>query len=698
MAARPLLAALTASLLLPAAAAAQTASPTLGKTTLEVRILGGDRAAGFSQLTTGPGQPYVTRESLGAKAAADRAKKRRSLAYFAQLSDFQLADEESPARVELLDQVNAQFSSAWRPQEALMPFVIDASIRQVNAHTTSPVPQASGKRAQMAYAITTGDNADNQQRNETEWVQRLLEGGPLDPNSGTADTSKWPATCPAGPDPLIDPAEAAGYTGVQDYDDYVESGDFYDPDKPAGKFAGWPSYPGLMDRAQQPFTAAGLKVPSYVAVGNHDALVQGNEDANAGFEAIATGCKKVMLGQFDAPTFAAEFVANPTILPMMTSPTQVVQVPPDPRRAFVSLPEYRAIFKGGRQADGHGFGFVDPAELAASKGSASYYSFSPKPGVRMVALDSVANGGVAGITDRGNIDDPQYQWLDKVLAKADAAREIVIVYSHHAPVSMDANIPDEAAGPCTAPAGQHDPNPGCDLDPRSSEPLHMGPDMVTLLHAHPSVVAWVAGHSHVNDVEPYASGGSGFWVVRTSAEADWPHQDRLIELMDNRDKTLSLFGTLIDNAATAAAPAPSTPVGQMGTDELASLARTFGYNDPDGGGGSGEGAADDRNVELLVRDPRSAPGARLLLAGGATRSVATGRTQRLQLRMFSVSSAGKKVPLRRKEVQVGSKTVTTDRAGRVTVPVKFSKPGRRLWLITAKGLRPGRLVLNVKKR
>ena len=47
-----------------------------------------------------------------------------------------------------------------------------------------------------------------------------------------------------------------------------------------------------MDRAQQTFTAAGLDVPSYVAFGNHDALVQGNAAANAAFEQVATGCLK----------------------------------------------------------------------------------------------------------------------------------------------------------------------------------------------------------------------------------------------------------------------------------------------------------------------------------------------------------------------------------------------------------------------
>ena len=39
---------------------------------------------------------------------------------------------------------------------------------------------------------------------------------------------------------------------------------------------------------------------------------------------------------------------------------------------------------------------------------------------------------------------------------------------------------------------------------------------------------------------------------------------------------------------------------------LASLGREFAYNDPQAGFGSGEGAANDQNVELLVKDPRRA--------------------------------------------------------------------------------------------
>ena len=88
------------ALLAPAAALAQ--SDTAGKSTVQQSIVGGDRSAGFATLSIGPGKPYVIREEI-VKAPAGREARRRSLAYFGQLTDFQLADEESPARVEFLD-------------------------------------------------------------------------------------------------------------------------------------------------------------------------------------------------------------------------------------------------------------------------------------------------------------------------------------------------------------------------------------------------------------------------------------------------------------------------------------------------------------------------------------------------------------------------------------------------------------------
>src|SRR3954452_21118418 len=624
-------AAFTAALVLTLGASSLAIADPLGVSTVQERIVP-DGTAGFDQLGMGAGEPYMVRDGGFGAALPGRSDRRTSIAYFGQLSDFQLADEESPARVEFLDPGGSPVEAAFRPWEALEPFVDDAMIRQVDAFSgASPVASGDGSRAPMNFAIDTGDSADSQQLNETEWVRTLLEGGTLDPNSGIDPTGYSHPLCP--PVGVPGAAEAARYTGVQDYGDYNEglSPYFYDPDEPRGAAAGLPAYPGLMDRAQQPFQAAGLDVPSYVAFGNHDGLVQGNQAANASFEEVATGCMKPMEGALGS--FGGLGDLSPASLQslLLSNPTAVSLVPPDPRRRYVSKAQFKQVFEEGSQADGDGFGDVEPAQEAASNGAAGYYSFVPTPGLRMVALDTVCGGGVTGPCADGNVDDPQYRWLQGVLEKAAAADQLVVIFSHHAIPSLTANVPDEAAPPCTGPDSHgHDANPGCDVDPRLSTPIHLGDDMVALLHRYPNVIAWVAGHSHVNDVTPYpdpSGNGHGFWSIRVAAEADWPQQARLLQLFDNRDGTLSLFGTIVDHASAPTAPAPGTDAATLGPVDLASIGRTLSYNDPQTGArecapeACGEGGPDDRNVELVVNDPRRSAAA----GGGRSGRPATPR-------------------------------------------------------------------------
>jgi 3',5'-cyclic AMP phosphodiesterase CpdA len=329
-----------------------------------------------------------------------------------------------------------------------------------------------------------------------------------------------------------------------------------------------------MDRAQQPFDTPGLKRPSYVALGNHDGTVQGNLHAIGALDAVAKGCVKPLLRTV---------------------------VPPDPDRGFADRPTYKALHRTGAQADAHGFAYVDPAELAASRGQAAYYAFSPKPGIRMIAINTVAEGDT--INSNGNLDDPQFRWLARELAAAAKRHEIVVLFGHHPIGSLTNTAPDENAGDCALRAVT---GPGCDLDPRSSRPLHLGGDLQALLLAHPNVIAYVAGHTHRNRVTAFRRpGGGGFWGIETASEIDWPILSRLLEVMDNRDGTLSIFGTLVDHGAPHATPAPGTPAGGFGPATLAALGREFSYNDPQVGVEDGaEGRAQDRNVELLVSDPR----------------------------------------------------------------------------------------------
>src|SRR3954471_18499486 len=148
-------------------------SDVAGHTTLERVITGANPDNGYATLSSqAAGDSYVVRDGAGEgnpaipDAQAGRENRRRSLAYVGQLTDFQLADEESPARVEFTDQEPTGFAaSAWRPQEALQPFIIDWSIRQMNLFAgASPVTQGGGDRAAMDFALITGDQADNMQR------------------------------------------------------------------------------------------------------------------------------------------------------------------------------------------------------------------------------------------------------------------------------------------------------------------------------------------------------------------------------------------------------------------------------------------------------------------------------------------------------------------------------------------------------
>ena len=586
---------------------------------------------GFTFLRTGPGERHVIREEL-AQAKPGRAERRRSLAYSAQLTDFQLSDEESPARVEFFDDdPSGTASSAQRPQETLVAHEIDRTLRQVNRFQKSPVRQGNGKRADMLNAVLTGDLADNQQRNETDWVVQLLEGGEfrngrkvsdeVDPSSGTKDLNN--PNCPPTGAGIKDFDNPRKYTGVQDYDDYpgqTGNDSFYDPEEPERFDSGdWPKYEGLLDRAQKPIRVEGLKVPSYVAFGNHDGLVQGNQAANQSFEQAATGCIKPLTpdtsGLGDVPGNLADGfppfqdVFKPDNLTKLLAQGDATLVPRDERRQFVDKTQFKRLHDTGKQRDEHGFAYVDRDELRDSRGAASYYDFSPRPGIRYVVLDTLSEGGVTPESSDGNLDDPQFEWLKDELAQAQRRNELILVFGHHAASSsLTSEVPDESAPPCTVDdEHEHDVNPGCDRDPRPSTPLRDGDDLVELFHAHPNVIAYVAGHSHENQIQAFDQKKPGdFWEIKSAAVVEWPPQHRLLEVMDNRDGTLSIFGTLLDFAAPVKAPQSSTDSREFGDRTLASIGRALTYNDPQEGPDGSQGSRkEDRNVELVLRDPRA---------------------------------------------------------------------------------------------
>ena len=348
--------AIVAVLIVPFLVSTAHADPS-GKTTL-AETLAPASGSGFSVLQSAKGESYVVRRGGSAKAKGKRGSKRRSLVSFVQLTDPQIADEMSPARVDFADPAGGEIKSSWRPQEALGLQVFDSVVRNVNANRASRVKQGNGKRARTAFAITTGDLADNQQLNETRWFKTVLDGGTVDPFSGKPVTTECGNQSADTLARINADVAARNYTGVADYDEYREApadrfAGFYDPDEAAptpGPYAAFPRYPGLLDAAQKPFQAAGLDMPWYISRGNHDGLVQGNAPASEDlFRAIAVGCLKVFPNSaFDPKRF--EGASADELFAAFGDPNFIAQliaggktVAPDPDRRVISKREYRSI-------------------------------------------------------------------------------------------------------------------------------------------------------------------------------------------------------------------------------------------------------------------------------------------------------------------------------------------------------------------
>jgi hypothetical protein len=120
---------------------------------------------GFGETKEGAGEPAVVRTLDGSmpKAAGPKAKL---LVRFAHLADFQIADDESPARLVNFDAPTAT-DGAFRPHEAHECHIVNALVRTVNVvHQTTPID----------FAVLGGDNGDNAQSNEEAWVLDLLNG------------------------------------------------------------------------------------------------------------------------------------------------------------------------------------------------------------------------------------------------------------------------------------------------------------------------------------------------------------------------------------------------------------------------------------------------------------------------------------------------------------------------------------------
>lgn len=565
---------------------------------------------GYRRLTEyEAGWPIRVREELVGPQRRGREGRRVALAAFHHGTDYQFPDAQSPARVEFLaryaDQPTPSFlSSAQRPQEALIVQATEALHRQLRDVKRGPV---TGRK--IDFAISTGDNYDNKQRNELQWFLTLMNGGELAPNSG-----------------------GEKFEGVQTFDG-LEYDDWYyhpDPDLELPPLApekdhykrdlGFPHYPQLLDAAIESFRASGVGVPWYQTYGNHDSLVQGNERVNDFYAAVAVGGEKVLHpadGIPDAHRFWRALTPtepgeepDPDALAFYLSMPKA-EVTADENRRFIFDRDYiLAHLRDGGEPPGHGFGWWNYQQIYL------FYTFDISEQVLGVSLDTCAP-----VVADGSIGEAQLQWLERRLIGAhsryfDGAGgevrtfnddRLVIVFGHHRLDGIRPTQNPRQVGGKDDKADAPDTFRGPDGYVYRLEQQHGGDALRELLHRFPNVAAYVNGHSHLNRVEPYPDPrqeSGGFWEITTSAVLDPPQHGRVIELVDNRDGTLSIFGTLIDHAGPPRTDwAGPRDTGRDQVLELASIARELGFNDPQAGVEGKVGADTDRNVELLLPAP-----------------------------------------------------------------------------------------------
>lgn len=387
---------------------------------------------------------------------------------FVQISDTQIVDEESPAR---LVRFVALTRSAWRPQEAYGVQTLDATLRVINDRAELKGPAGFP----IDFLVATGDLADGCQHNELRWFIDTMDGKAVLPDSGEPDGAERDQAPDDNPKLMyrtegLDPS-IPWYTVFGNHDGHA-----------VGVFN--------VDRSEidSKLWAAPLLRPVALLTGLHDIPPPSNE-----FSPTSDRSPARIRG--------SEELIDPDTLMLRQDLLEAGPIVPDSDRRFVSRKIFvEEHFNTATQPIGHGFK-DDNRESGRAR-----YSTRPKKDapVRLLVIDTVAPYQIDGLPAHyGVMTREQFEdFIKPEIEAAEDAGEWVLIASHHPSVDFDT------------------PFLGLTVGTR---------EFRRYLAERPNVIAHLCGHTHKNRVTK-VDGPNPYYEIETGSIIDYPQQGRILDV------------------------------------------------------------------------------------------------------------------------------------------------------------------------
>lgn len=405
---------------------------------------------------------------------------------FVQISDTQIVDEESPAR---LVRFVALTRSAWRPQEAYGVQTLDATLRVINDR----VAAKGATEFPIDFLVATGDLADGCQHNELRWFIDTMDGKAVLPDSGAPDGAERDQEPEDNPK-LMYQTEGLNpsipwYTVFGNHDGYAVG--VFNIDRSAEDSRDW---------------VAPLLRPVALLTGLHDLRPPSNE-----FSPTSDRSPAVIRA-------SEELIESDTLM-LRQDLLEAGPVVPDPDRRFVSRKMFiEEHFNTTTQPVGHGF------DDGNRETGCTRYSTRPKKDVpvRLLVIDTVAPYQIDGLPAHyGVMTREQFEnFVKPEIEAAEDAGEWVLIASHHPSDDFDT------------------PFPGLTVGAR---------EFRRYLTSRTNVVAHICGHTHKNRVTQI-DGPNPYYEIETGSIIDYPQEGRILDVYyDEASNSIRLVSEMVSH-------------------------------------------------------------------------------------------------------------------------------------------------------